>query len=876
MRRRIKWIILVFMIVFCLNNATAGEIKKIAVLPFSVNAKEGVQALQGRWHEVMTGELEKIASIELIDSATVLTALRGRTVTEETAVSIGGELSADFVVWGSLTKLGGLISADVRIASRVPGITPRDFYVQGKADVPLASMMTGLAGDIRRHVLSEQKIARIVIEGNKKIEDMAIAKVLESKEGQMVSREKISEDIKNIYELGFFRDVVADVTDSDDGKVVTFAVKEVPRIEKIEIRGNDDIDEDEIRGVLSLESHQMLNLNTVRIDSEGIRTLYREKGYRKATVTYDISDIDEDRATLVFIIEENEQLYIKDISFDGNKVFTDDELRDMMELSEWGIFHFFTDSGLLTEDTLRGDIDKLTGFYHNNGYINAQLGDPEIRDDGEWIYITIPIVEGKQFKIGMVEITGDTITVPRETLYEHLAITEKNYFDRNAIIKDIDYLRRKCNDEGYAYATVTPETVPREAKQTVDVTYHVEKGDLIYINRITISGNTRTRDKVIRRQLSIVEGDLTNTTRLRSSYSRLSRLRYFDEINFQTEKGSADDLMDITVQVRESSTGMFSIGAGYSATDKAILTGRVAQRNLFGRGQTLNLSAYLGSYTQKYEVSFIEPWLFDIPLSCKFNLWNLDKDYDAYDLNTKGTSLTLGYPIWQNTRGYLSYRFAIENVTDVADTASTFVKEQEGENSSSGVTVSMVRNTTDDWMFPSTGSKNSFAVEHAGTVFQGDTSFTKYTANSTWYFPLFLDNVFAIRGRIGFVHRNETDEIPIYERFSLGGMNSLRGLREVGPRDENGDVIGGETMLNFNAEYIFPLIEDAGMKGIVFFDMGNAWDSGYHLDDMRETAGVGIRWYSPIGPLRLEWGHVLDRKDDESASRWEFTIGMMM
>jgi len=876
MRRRIKGIILVFMIVFCMNDTAAGAVKEIAVLPFSVNAKDGVQALQKNWHETVSGELEKIASIELIDPATVLSVLRGRTVTDEIAVSIGKELSADFVVWGSLTRLGDIISADVRVASRVPGIESRDFFAQGRTDAPLASLMAGLAGDMKSHILSELKIARILIEGNKKIDDMAIVKVLESREGQMISRDKISEDIKNIYELGFFRDVAADVADSDDGMVVTFTVKEVSRIETIEIRGNDDIDEDEVRGVLSLETHQMLNLDAVRIDSESIRTLYREKGYRKATVTYDIRDIDEDRAKLVFMIEENEQLYIKDIGFDGNKVFTDDELRDMMEISEWGIFHFFTDSGLLTEETLRSDIDKLTGFYHNNGYINAQLGEPDIKDDGEWIYITIPVVEGKQFKIGAVEITGDTLEIPRDTLYENLAITEKNYFDRNAIIKDIDYVRRKCNDEGYAYATVTPETVSHEAKQTVDVTYHVEKGDLIYINRITISGNTRTRDKVIRRQLSIVEGDLTNTTRLRSSYSRLSQLRYFDEINFQTEKGPADDLMDITVQLREKATGMFTIGAGYSATDKAVLTGRVAQRNLFGRGQTLNLSAYLGSYTQKYEISYIEPWLFDIPLSCKFNLWNLEKDYDAYDLDTKGTSLTLGYPIWQNTRGYLSYRFAIENVTDVSDTASTYVKDQEGENSSSGVTASLVRNTSNDWMFPSKGSKNSIALEHTGTIFQGDTSFTKYTASSTWYFPLFLDNVFAVRGRIGFVQRNESDEIPIYERFSLGGMNSLRGLREVGPRDENGDVIGGETMLNFNVEYIFPLIADAGMKGVVFFDTGNAWDSGYHVDDMRETAGVGIRWYSPIGPLRLEWGHVLDRKDDESASRWEFTIGMMM
>ncbi|MBU2027280.1 MAG: BamA/TamA family outer membrane protein, partial [Proteobacteria bacterium] len=219
----------------------------------------------------------------------------------------------------------------------------------------------------------------------------------------------------------------------------------------------------------------------------------------------------------------------------------------------------------------------------------------------------------------------------------------------------------------------------------------------------------------------------------------------------------------------------------------------------------------------------------------------------------------------------------IDNVKDIQDTASYYVQKQEGETTSSGGTVNLTRDSTDDIIFPSTGSKNSASVEYTGGPFMGNVSYTRYGVSSAWFFQLPLDTVFGIRGRMGAIKGNQGKEVPIFERYYLGGINSLRGLRQVGPKDPaTGDVIGGLTMLNFNAEYLFPLIKNAGMKGLVFFDTGNAWESGYHLGDMRRTAGVGIRWYSPIGPLRLEWGYVLDRKEGESPSRWEFTIGMFM
>jgi outer membrane protein insertion porin family len=500
-----------------------------------------------------------------------------------------------------------------------------------------------------------------------------------------------------------------------------------------------------------------------------------------------------------------------------------------------------------------------------------------ITHDQKGIYVKISISEGQQYRVGRVEIAGDELSTGRPTMLTKLNIRKKDFYDREAVMRDMDYLTQTANDEGYAAADVVPNTVPREESRTVDVTYEIRKGKLVYFNLINITGNAKTRDKVIRRNLSVVEGDLYSRTKLKNSYMALNSLRYFEEIDFESEKGADETQTNVNIRVKEKQTGMLSIGAGYSALDHAVVSAQVSQQNLFGRGQTLSLKANVGSSSTLYDISFTEPWLFDMPLWSKFDLWNLYREYDTYNLDTMGFSSTLGYPLWPHVSGYIGYRFAIDNVKDVLPTASIYTMDQAGKTTSSGLTFTLTRDSTDDNMFPTTGSKNSASVEYTGGPLQGDVSYTRTGIVSTWFFPLPLDTVVGIRGRMGAIQGNEGKAVPIYERYYLGGIDSLRGLRSVGPVDPaTNEVIGGLTMLNFNVDYTFPLIKKAGMKGVVFFDAGNAWESGYHIEDMRKTAGVGVRWYSPIGPLRLEWGYVLDKKENESPSRWEFTIGMFM
>lgn len=860
--------------VFC-NGVLAQNHSKLAVLPFDVYSDKGAADLQKQLQTILISDLVKTNSFQIIPRDAYTSLISGKRIDEKLAQTVGEKIKADTVLMGSLTQFGRSISIDAKVL-QIKSKKSQSVFVQSDSVDNLSKLSAQLTDRIILMASGGRRIASVHVKGNLKIEEKAILNVIKSSKGSNFSEAELTSDIKDIFKMGYFGDVKADVEDTPEGKVITFLVQEKPTMSEIKIVGNDAIETKEIEGTIATKTHQFINADKLRSDIEKIKTLYINKGYLNAEIKTETAQKDKD-IILTYNITENKRLYIKTILFEGNQAFSDKELRNMIETNEWGIFHFLTDSGLLKKDVLKEDVNKLNVFYLNNGYINAKIGEPEITNDDKWIYVKIPIAEGKRFKVGKVDILGDLPSVPKEQLMARLNILKEDHYNREAIMKDMDFLIQSVNDEGYAYADIVPDTIPHDKEQIVDVSYVITKGEKVYFNKITITGNTKTRDKVIRRELNVAEGDLYSRGRLKDSYMRLNKLRYFEEVDFQTQKGPEKDLMDITVRVKEKPTGMFSVGAGYSAVDAAVFSAQVSQQNLFGRGQTLSLTAQLGSRSSSYDLSFTEPWLFDMPLWSKYDIWHMTRSYDTYNLNSKGFGMTFGYPLWEKVVGYVGYRLSIDNLSDLTEDASFYVRKQEGETTTSSITVSLARDTTDDYMFPTRGSKNSVNIEYTGGPLGGTTAYAKYTASSAWFYALPLESVFGIRGRIGYLQEFEGKDVPVWTRFYLGGINSLRGLREVGPIDPaTGDTIGGLTMLNFNAEVVFPLIKNAGMKGVIFFDTGNAWNHGYYLNDMRKTAGVGIRWYSPIGPLRLEWGYVLDRKNDEPATRWEFTMGYFM
>ncbi len=865
--------------VFLFSPASGEELKKVALFPFDIYSEKDPAALQKQISEAVQNELLRTRSVRIIPQEAFAKYVAGKRIDENLALKTGRTIEADYVIIGSLSQLGKTLSMDSKVIDIRSGQIVQGIFAQGTIAEGIANISARLADKLALKVAGERRIASVVIAGNKKIETNAILNVIKGVKGKLFSPADLSADIKTIYKMGYFSDVRVIVADSPEGKKITFTVQEKPLVTDLKIKGNEAIDTKDIEAVLTVKTRQFLDVGKIISDVEKIKTLYSNKGYFNAEVKYEIDKKSDKDIRLTYNIIEGRKLYIKNISFTGNAAYTSKELKNMMETNEWGIFHFFTDSGVLKEDKLKEDVKKLNAYYLNNGYVNARISDAEITHDKEGIYVKIAILEGKRFKVGKISISGDTISVPREELLKKFTIGKKDYYDREAIMKDMDALSQAYNDEGYAYADVTPVTVPDEKDQKVNIEFQVVKGEKIYLNRISIAGNTKTRDKVIRRQLAVAEGDLYNRSKLKASYMNLSRLRYFEEVDFQTEKGPDKNLMDINIRVKEKPTGMFSIGAGYSAIDAAVISAQISQQNLFGRGQSLGATMALGGVSRSYDIFFIEPWLFDIPLWSKSDLWNYERSYDTYNLTSSGFGETMGYPLWPkwNVTGYIGYRLSTDKIKDVQQTASSYIKQQEGVTTTSGMTFTLTRDTTDDIMFPSRGSKNSASVEFTGGPLQGDVDYTRYNWSSALFFPLTSETVFGVRGRIGYLQPRGDKDIPVYSRFYLGGITSIRGLRDVGPKDPvTNDPIGGLTFMNFNVEYIFPLVKNAGLKGVFFFDTGNAWNSGYHFDDMRKTCGAGIRWYSPIGPMRLEYGYVLDRKDDEAAGRWEFTIGMFM
>ncbi|NJL60141.1 MAG: outer membrane protein assembly factor BamA, partial [Desulfobacteraceae bacterium] len=532
-------------------------------------------------------------------------------------------------------------------------------------------------------------------------------------------------------------------------------------------------------------------------------------------------------------------------------------------------------SGELNRDDLNQDAARLNAFYHTKGHIQAKVGEPEVVFKDNWIDITIKIEEGPRYKVGKVTASGDLI-IPVEKILEKTKIGKETYCNREVIRSDILTLNDIYSDEGFGYAEVNPILTKDEKNLTADINYQISKKKQMYIEKIIISGNTTTRDKVIRRELDVYEDELYSGSKVKRGIRNLKRLDYFKDVKVDTAKGSGDDKMILKFEVDEKPTGQFSFGGGYSSIEKAFIMGSVSERNLFGRGQIIQLKGQIGSVTNRYTLSFTEPYLFDMPLSAGFDVYNWEVSYDTYDRYSKGGAVRFGYPVWDYTRLYLSYGYDISDIENVTEEASDLVKDMEGRYITSSVTSRLNYDSRDRMFNPTEGGDHSISVQYAGIG--GDIGFVKYIAEIGQYVPLFWGTTGFLHARGGYVKENPDKKLPDYERFYLGGMNSVRGFdwQDISLLDENGDQIGGTAFVQFNVEYLIPLIKEAGVVGVLFYDTGNVYE-GYDnitLNNLRQSAGYGFRWYSPMGPIRIECGYILDPKDGESKSgKWEFTMG---
>jgi outer membrane protein insertion porin family len=851
-----------------------GQVRRVAILPLTILSDEDLSGVREPLMNMVSNSLRQEGFQPVVPEER-----EGRpALTDAQARRVGAELASTFVLYGSLSKIGEQISLDVRLVDVENKRSTLPIYVAKTGLENLAGAVADLAREVAIRILEKKKIYQIMVAGNRRIEDEAIKLVVKTKSGDLYEPAKLREDLTAVYRMGYFKDVRIEADETPQGEIVTFVVTEKPTVDRVEISGTSAIDEKDVRTALATKQYSIVQEATLTQDEEKIRGLYRDKGYYNAEVSHSLEPSKENTVVVKFQIVEHDKLYIKTITFSGNQAFSDKELKDAIKTSEKGFFFWLTESGILKSEQMEVDVDRLMAYYHTRGYMEAKVGSPKITHDAKGIYLDFPVSEGLRYRVGKVEVTGDDPS-PDEKLVASLRLRKEEYFNREALAKDLEAITNHYTGKGYAFAEVAPKLDKSPEQQVVNVAYEVRRGEVVDFGRISISGNTKTRDKVIRRELEIVESARYDKARLQRSAQNLKRLDYFESVDMDTSKGETPKDMDVNVKVKEKSTSFASLGAGYSSADKAFVMGQIAERNLGGRGQRLSFQGVLGQKSNRYGLTFTEPWLFDTPLAMSIEVYNWKRDYVEYEKESTGGRLSLSYPVWAYTRLYGAYGYDHARVSDVSEDAATIIKDQEGIIRTSLVSTTLRRDTRDHGFLTTRGSDNSVSLDYAGGVLGGDASYYKTIVNSSWYFPLVWKLVGFLHGKVGYVEELSGGILPIYDRFFLGGINSLRAFSSgrVSPKDPaTGDLIGGNKMALFNAEILFPIVEEQGIRGVLFYDAGNAFDNGepIKISDFKTDVGPGLRWYSPLGPMRLEWGYNLNPKEGESKSRWQFSMGI--
>lgn len=752
-------------------------------------------------------------------------------------------------------------------------------------------------------VPSELVINKIEVVGNRKIEKDAILTKISSTVGKPYSAQHIREDVEALFKLGFFNDIEVDRNVVGRDVTLTYKVLEKPSIVEITYEGNSEVKSEDIADATGIKAYQLLNMAKVKEAVEKVQKLYEDKGFFLAKIDAEVQSVKADETVrLVFKIRESDKVKVKKITFLGNKHLPDGQLKSKMLTQEGGFFSGLSGSGQYKQEMFERDVQILRFLYWNQGYVQAKVDRPQVTvsPDKKNIYISIRVEEGEQYDVGDVDFAGD-ILFPKAELFEAIKIDDNGVFAYDVLQKDISELTAKYGDLGYAYANVIPRTAFNPKDRKVNLIFEFDKGSKVYFGKITMVGNSKTRDKVIRRELKIHEGELYNETRRRQSLENIQRLGYFEEVNFKTSiDPERNEVMNVDIAIKERNTGQIQLGAGYGTSQGFTLQGSVNQANFLGKGQNLGASLNVSNTGSYYSLSFTEPYFND-------TLWSVGTDlYQSantarvdYDENHKGGALRFGHPLAEYTRGFIRYKYDDTTLETKYDRNGAITDTDLFPlNTASGVTSSLTGtleyDTRNDRQMPTRGIYGSGSYEYAGLG--GDLKYTRLTGSFRYYKNVIWDLVWRNNLQYARIDSLDGGEVPFSELYLLGGPYSLRGfrtyrvgkmkfsnkiyqeLRTAGVSDADARAramrfYGGTQQGMYQTELQFPLVKEAGIMGAAFFDAGAANDT-LSGSDFFTDVGFGIRWYSPIGVLRFEWGFPLNRDPlYQDATVFEFSIG---
>jgi outer membrane protein insertion porin family len=806
-----------------------------------------------------------------------------------------------------------------------PAATPADAGPTEIADAGTAATAPAASLQIQGETASagglpspeEGEITRIAVQGNRRVETDAVKNALPVKPGDTYNKARVKATLLAVWRMGYFNDVRIDVSPlpvPQIGTVFTVIVVEKPAVHQVKFEGNEEIATDDLTKDNNIEvrQYQILDQEAVRRSVKKVQDKYIEKGFFLAEVSSRIDQKPNNEVDVVFVVSEHAKVMVKEVRFVGNKSITAAELKGQMVTTEGNLFSFFTSSGTYREDAFQRDDYILQSMYYDRGFINVKFGKPaiELSPDKRFIFITFLIDEGEAYNVGKIDVGGDLLE-SKEFLMTKIVLKPGDRFNRSQIGKDITALADVYKDKGYAYANVAPATGMDVAKKTVDLTYEMQKGNLVTIERIEVVGNSKTRDKVVRRELRIEEGQLYNATQVKISKQRVSALGFFDGVEINQRRGSSDDKMVLEVSIKEKLTGTFQVGFGFTGGESFFGTAQVSQNNLLGYGTTGSLSLQLSSIRQLVQISYLDPYLFDTFWTGSVDLYRSQLIYTGFQRNTIGGALTTGYDLtnfahkgdwthWlEDFHIFLTY--TLEHLDVLATgTSSQLLANQFVSGLTSSVRLSFNYDRRDNRLFPTEGHLESGSAEFASSLLGSENLFQRYRMIERRYFPLGNGMVFKFNINLGYIRSTDPIDHPlaISEKFFEGGINSLRGynLYSISPYKAIASqlsptagivdfAIGGNKELITNWEFEFPLVEAAGVRGVAFYDAGNVYGENENLFQHNTSAGgalplglfhsvgAGVRWFSPLGPLRFELGFPLTRRAQDEAYQFEFTIG---
>ncbi len=860
---------------FCsINSVFAEQQVSVAVFPFEVQAEAPSDKIKTALPQMLKDKLEKDgAKIILADGPSDVSDWDYSKFRQE-----GIRMGVDWIITGHIFISGQRISIDSQMHNVYEKQAPLTFFSQAPNMGGLFSAVSSISRDIIGELFQKQIISTIRIAGNKRIESDAISRIIKTQTGELLNPDTLSQDMNLIYKMGYFDNVVVKKESLDRGVEVLFEVTEKPSVRNIRFEDNSIYEDDELFDVVSTSTGSILNVYKINSDVEKLKRLYFEKNYHNCQISYEIKSLKNDQADIIFTVDEGEKIRIESIVFDGNKHFSDKKIKKAMQTQEKGFWSFLTSSGNLDETELDNDVIRIESLYKNNGFINVKVSDAKINLGDESITINFKIDEGDQYKTGAVEVKGD-ILASEEALLAILVSQESDLYNRELIRKDMIALTDIYSNQGYANARITPLVNKDEENKAVNISFDINKGELVYFDRIIITGNAKTRDKVIRREMAIKEQGKYSMKGIQRSNRNLNVKDYFSNVEIKPVKTNKPNQRDVEVKVTEKPTGNFAFGGGFSSDDGPFGQFSVEERNLYGRGQSLKFTTRLSGKNALFNIGFTEPWMFDRPISAGFDIYKFENEYDYYDKDAMGLTLRSAYrQYWDYTAFGLNYN--IESF-DIGDVDSTNTNVVAGSYLTSSIEPYISYDSRNHRFLPTEGMYHRASMEYAGEFLGGELDFSKVLVESAFFFPLFWKFTGAVYGKGGYLDDRTDDSVDLdWERFYLGGIKSVRGFdnTDINATPTGSSIErGGEKFIQFNAEMIFPIQADAGVFGVLFYDTGDVYGTGDNVDfgGLYSSTGFELRWNSPMGPIRLAYGFVIEGQNtkDTGDGQFDFSIG---